>query len=269
MARAPARTATTRRHFLESVGGGMLVAGLGATLSHDLGVRTAFADEGDDSLAFGKYDALVDLLQSTPPDKLQPILIEKLNRGETDLKQLTAAGALANAETFGGEDYVGFHTAMAMLPALADDRPAADRAPAAADPEGALSQLAADSAIRRRLEEDAARAARGRGSDRRERRAVESPFATPAAWPMSSKAEKLFATLANAPLDDAFNVLQPVMQDDINVHRFVFAHRTHGLAELLGKDYAYTILRQCVRFCCSHEQGRGSTRSTPSRRSAP
>jgi hypothetical protein len=70
------------------------------------------------------------------------------------------------------------------------------------------------------------------------------------------RAEKLFAPLANAPLDEAFNVLQPVMQDDINVHRFVFAHRTRGLADLLGKDYAYTILRQCVHFCCNHEQDR-------------
>ena len=32
--------------------------------------------------------------------------------------KIDPAGALANAETFGGEDYVGFHTAMAMLPAL-------------------------------------------------------------------------------------------------------------------------------------------------------
>jgi hypothetical protein len=78
--------ATTRRNFLEAVGCGMLVAGLGPSLSRDLGCRTAFADEGGDSLAFGKYDALVDLLQSTSPDELQPILIEKLNRGETDLK---------------------------------------------------------------------------------------------------------------------------------------------------------------------------------------
>jgi hypothetical protein len=70
------------------------------------------------------------------------------------------------------------------------------------------------------------------------------------------KAERLFAPLANAKLDDAFNALQPVMQDEINVHRFVFAHRTRGLAELLGKDYAYTILRQCVRFSCSHDQSR-------------
>jgi hypothetical protein len=28
------------------------------------------------------------------------------------------------------------------------------------------------------------------------------------------------------------------------------------LAQLLGKDHAYTILRQCVRFCCEHERPR-------------
>ena len=70
------------------------------------------------------------------------------------------------------------------------------------------------------------------------------------------KAERLFAPLANARLDDAFNTLLPTMQDEINVHRFVFAHRTRGLADLLGKDYAYTILRQCVHFSCNHEQSR-------------
>ena len=59
-------SATTRREFLESVGRGMLVAGLGASLCHDLGFRSAFADEGAGSLSFGRYDALVDLLQSTP-----------------------------------------------------------------------------------------------------------------------------------------------------------------------------------------------------------
>jgi hypothetical protein len=70
------------------------------------------------------------------------------------------------------------------------------------------------------------------------------------------RAEKLFASQAKASPEDALNVLQPVMQDDINVHRFVFAHRTYGLAGLLGKEHAYTILRQCVRFCVNHEQGR-------------
>ena len=110
--------ANTRRAFLESVGCGMLVAGLGPTLAQELGFSTAFAREGDASLAFGRYDGLVDLLQSTPLDRLQPKLVGMLNSGETNLKDLMAAGALANAEAFGGEDYTGFHTAMAMLPAL-------------------------------------------------------------------------------------------------------------------------------------------------------
>ena len=54
-------------------------------------------------------------------------------------------------------------------------------------------------------------------------------------------------TLANASPQDAFNALQPAVQDDINVHRFVFAHRTYGLVGLLGNEYAHTLLRQSVR----------------------
>ena len=106
-----------RRAFLDQVGRGMLTVGLGASLAGELGFSTAAAAESEDQLSFGIYDGLVDLLQSTPPDELQRILVQRLNRGEVDLRQLTAAAALANAETFGGQDYVGFHTAMAMLPA--------------------------------------------------------------------------------------------------------------------------------------------------------
>src|SRR5204863_6786841 len=39
-------------------------------------------------------------------------------RMKADLRQLVAAAALANARTFGGEDYVGFHTMMALAPSL-------------------------------------------------------------------------------------------------------------------------------------------------------
>jgi hypothetical protein len=67
--------------------------------------------------------------------------------------------------------------------------------------------------------------------------------------------ESLLASVADSPRD-AFNALQPAMQDDLNVHRFVFAHRTYGLVGLLGKEYSYSLLRQCVRFCANHEQGR-------------
>src|SRR6185436_3995059 len=66
--------------------------------------------------------------------------------------------------------------------------------------------------------------------------------------------EKLLAGVSS-PLD-AFNALQPAIQDDLNVHRFVFAHRTYGLVGLLGEEYSYSMLRQCVRLCADHERQR-------------
>src|SRR5687767_15186998 len=56
-------------------------------------------------------------MQETPADHLLGKLAEKLQSG-TDLRTLVAAAALANARTFGGEDYVGFHTMMALAPAF-------------------------------------------------------------------------------------------------------------------------------------------------------
>src|SRR5262249_1040469 len=67
------------------------------------------------------------------------------------------------------------------------------------------------------------------------------------------QAERLFGTLADGSTQDAFNALQPAVQDDINVHRFVFAHRTYGLVGLLGVEYADTLLRQSVRQMVSFE----------------
>ena len=245
--------ATTRRSFLESVGSGMLVAGLGSSLVKDLGFSTAFAEDGPDSLKFGEYDALVDLMQSTPAEKLQPILVEKLARGETNLRQLIGAGALANAETFGGEDYVGFHTAMAMLPALQ----MIDCLPSERRPLPILKVLYRNAQQIQEL---------GGCSKKtlREMHAAEEATVDDVAIGIRDacrrvdlqQADKLFAPMAQASLVDAFNTLQPAMQDDVNVHRFVFAYRTQGLAGLLGKEHAYTILRQCVRFCCNDEQAR-------------
>jgi hypothetical protein len=246
-------TPTTRRDFLNSVGRGMLVAGLGASLVHDLGFSPAHANEEPAPLSFGKFDSLVDLLQSTPADKLQPLLVEKLNCGEANLTQLIAAGALANAETFGGEDYVGFHTAMAMLPALQ----MTEQLPSERQPLPILKVLYRNT---QQIQEF------GGASKKtlREMHAAEEATVENAGVAIRdacravdvAKAEKLFAPLAKANLEEAFNVLQPAMQDDINVHRFVFAHRTYGLANLLGPEHAYTILRQCTHFCISHEQGR-------------
>src|SRR5580765_8507053 len=107
----------SRRHFLADVGRGMLVASIGYNAANELGLAPAFAAEAPDTLDFGSLESLVRLMQETPADKLLPALAAKLKSG-TDLRQLVAAGALANARTFGGEDYVGFHTMMALAPSL-------------------------------------------------------------------------------------------------------------------------------------------------------
>lgn len=242
-----------RRAFLESVGCGMLVAGLGSTLAQELGLAGTLAADAPKELSFGPYDALIDLMQSTPPEKLQPLLVEKLKRGDTDLKQLTAAAALANAEAFGGEDYTGFHTAMAMLPAL--------------NMVGLLSSERQPLPILKVIYRNSSQIQALGGPSKktlREMHAAEEATVENRAIAIrdacrigdTDKAERLFAPLATASLDESFNTLQPLMQDDINVHRFVFAHRTRGLAELLGHDHVYTILRQCVHFSCNHEQDR-------------
>jgi len=107
----------TRREFLADVGRGMLVATVGCAAATELGLAPAFAADAPDTLDFGSLEPLVRFMQETPPDKLLAGLTAKLQSG-ADLRRLVAAGALANARTFGGEDYVGFHTMMALAPSL-------------------------------------------------------------------------------------------------------------------------------------------------------
>src|SRR5687768_2258028 len=107
----------TRRDFLAEVGRGMLVATVGYEVATDLGLASLAAEEVSDALSFGPLESLVCLMQETPADRLLPKLVEQLRSG-VDLRTLTRGAALANARTFGGEDYVGFHTMMALAPAL-------------------------------------------------------------------------------------------------------------------------------------------------------
>src|SRR5438105_1417428 len=110
-------TQRTRREFLRDVGTGAVVASVGSGLAADLGFSSAFADQGPERLTFGSLEPLVSLMQETPAARLIPLVVERLRQG-TALCDITAAAALANARTFGGEDYVGFHTMMAMAPAF-------------------------------------------------------------------------------------------------------------------------------------------------------
>src|SRR5262245_22762832 len=97
-------TAFTRRDFFAEVGRGMVVASVGYSMASELGLAPAFAAEVPDNLQFGPLEPLVELMQETPATKLVPVLVEKLRSG-VELRRLVAAAALANARTFGGEDY--------------------------------------------------------------------------------------------------------------------------------------------------------------------
>jgi hypothetical protein len=71
------------------------------------------------------------------------------------------------------------------------------------------------------------------------------------------RAEQTFAAMAQGSLEDAYNGLQHVVQDYINVHRVVLAWRSWALLDLTGKEHAHTLLRQSVRFCVDEEKGAG------------
>ncbi|MEE8105198.1 MAG: hypothetical protein V3T86_06660 [Planctomycetota bacterium] len=240
----------TRREFLGDVGRSMLVAGIGGTLVSELGLMPALA--GDNTLSFGRFEPLARLMQETPPDKLQRLLVEKLSAG-TSLRDLIAAGALANARTFGGQDYVGYHAAMALMPAyqIAQEMPTKSRA---------LPVLKV-------LYRNTARI-QARGGRRNEVLHTVGP--APEAAPLALRsairrrdmdgAERLFAKLAQRTPKDAFNDLQQIVQDDINVHRIVLAWRAWDLLRLTGEEHAHTMLRQSVRFCVHEERERVSKR---------
>ncbi|HET6326089.1 MAG TPA: hypothetical protein VFG04_15535 [Planctomycetaceae bacterium] len=246
---------SSRREFLSDVGRGMLAAGLGTSLANDLGFSTAFAAQGADSIPLGQYTALVELMRNTPAEKLQPVLATKIVKGETDLKSLTAAAALANAVTFGGCDYVGFHTAMAMLPALGMS--------------GLLAGNRQPLPVLKVIYRNAQQIQSVGGASKTELHAIHAAEHAEhvAVGDVSTQirdacrrvdpkqGEELLATVGADPLD-MFNALQPAVQDDLNVHRFVFAHRTYGLVKLLGAEYSYSLLRQCVRLCADHERQR-------------
>ncbi len=67
-------------------------------------------------------------------------------------------------------------------------------------------------------------------------------------------AERAFAALASGPLDEAYNDLQLVVQDYVDVHRVVLAWRSWALLDFTGKEHAHTLLRQSVRFCVDEEK---------------
>ena len=245
-------TNRNRREFLAEVGQGMLVASVGAALATDLGLAPAFAGEAREALSFGDREPLVALMQETPAAKLLPILAGKLKDG-TDLRTLVAAAALANARTFGGQDYDGYHAFMALVPALqmARELPKDQQAlPVFKVLYRNTNRMQAVGGRTREVLHPVA--------------ATELPKDRPGGEVLRDAtrkhdikaAEGTFATLAHGSAEDAFNDLLYSVQDEMNVHRVVLVWRAWATLDLAGKEQAHTLLRQSVRFCCT-EGNRG------------
>lgn len=239
-----------RREFMAHVGRGMLVASVGATLASDMGLSPARAFDGEDRLSFGPREALVDLMQQTPIDRLLPLLVDKIHAG-VELRELVASAALANARKFGGEDYIGFHTLMALAPAwnMSQER---------SGPSSALPVLKVLYRNTSRLQETG-------GTKDEVLHSLPALAGTAGGTPETALrdavraqdmqgAENTFATLSLGSAEDAFNALLLAVEDNTEVHRVVLPYRAFALLDLVGREQAHTMLRQSVRYCVTNEK---------------
>jgi len=224
----------------------MLVATVGYELAEELGLASELPDAGSNALSFGSLEPLVCLMQQTPASRIMPELVKQLGAG-TDLRRLTAAAALANARTFGGEDYVGFHTMMALAPAFH----MAQELPVELQPLPVFKVLYRNT---NRIQE------RG-GRSQEVLHTVEPGSQPPGREQLReairrrdvNEAERRFARLSQDSPDDAFNELLLAVQDHTEVHRVVLPYRAWDLLGLIGQEQAQTLLRQSVRYCVKAE----------------
>jgi hypothetical protein len=249
----------SRREFLADVGKGMLIAGVGPALAADLGLASARAADGPDRLTFGDREPLVSLMEDTPADKLLPVLVEKLKAG-INLDTLVAAAALANARTFGGHDYDGYHAFMALMPSyqMAAELPEGRR------PLPVLKVLYRNS---NRIQQFGGRAKEMlhavTAADLPKDHDTGEVLRDAIRKSDVDGAEHIFAAMAKGPIGEAYNHLQYTVQDEIDVHRVVLAWRAWVVLDLAGKEQAHTLLRQSVRFCCDEENGDKKAGRTP------
>jgi len=230
------------------LGKGMIAAAVGSTLAGDLGFALGAEDPGH--ITFGDLEPLVSFLQETPADKLLPKVAEKLKSG-TDLKTFVSAAALANARAFGGEDYIGFHTLMALAPAykMANDETKAERRALPV-----MKVLVRNSARLQALggkkaevlkPVEAGKLAPDKSGGEQLRAAVRSKD--------MAASEATFAALAAGKPEDALNALLFAVDDATEVHRVVLVSRAWDLINFVGTERAHTLLRQSVHYCVKSE----------------
>ena len=243
----------TRREFLAEVGRGTLVATLGTGLATDLEMASAADQVPTGRLTFGNLEPLVALMQETPVAQLISKLSLKQREG-VDLRTLIQASALANVRTFGGEDYIGFHTMMALAPAwhMSRELPA-DRA--------ALPAYKVMYRNTARINEfggpmaEKLKAIPARGSESAERPTGEQLRELVRGKDMA-RADACLAAIGSdqAHAEDAFNAALYAVGDNTEVHRTVLPYRSWDLLDVIGKDYAQVLLRQSVHYCVKSER---------------
>ncbi|MGE3804960.1 MAG: hypothetical protein AB7K24_09840 [Gemmataceae bacterium] len=233
-----------RREFLADVGRGMLAAGLGPALIADLGLGSVEGAEPA-PLQFGAIEPLVCFMQETPINKLLPALAEKQKAG-TSLRELVGAAALANARTFGGEDYIGFHTIMAMAPAYS----------MAQELSGSRQALPVFKVLYRNTNRIQQKGGRSKEVLQPVKAGPLPEGKNPGDLLMDqvqrkdlAAAEGTLAALAGQSPELAYNTLLHVVEDGQEVHRINLAYRAWDLLSIVGKEHAETMLRQSVHYC--------------------
>lgn len=237
-----------RRRFLADVGRSMLVASVGSSLAFDLQLASAADGDGLERLTFGSRERMVDQLQSLSPERMLRMVVDEL-KGGVALKEVVAVAALANARAFAGEDYVGFHTLMALRPALTMSEELTG--PAAALP--VLKVLYRNSS---RIAEagvhatDALRPVAG-ASDR----TGGAPAIREAVHGRNrDAAERALSASTSHSAETGFNDLLPTVEEGAEVHRVVLAARAWDMIALVGEENATTMLRQSLRYCLKNEE---------------
>jgi hypothetical protein len=256
----------SRRNFLKQLSGGMFLSTLGVGLSSELGLAstTWLEDESSRELDFGGLSRWADLLTHTPLKKLQPALVREFEAGAKPA-QLIAAGALANARAFGGEDYEGYHAFMALMPSYE----------MSTEMEGRESWLPVMKVLYRTT-------ARIQKLDRDEYPMLKSHPKAMSIDPKGpvdgravvacvklenkAEAEARFDSLVRKDAKAAVEQLIPVVCEEVDVHRVVLAWRGWDLLRLTGPEHARTLMRQSIRQCVERE---ANMRQDPIRQGLP
>lgn len=239
-----------RRQFLANVGRGALVAAIGPAVAFELGLtpKNAFAEDVQESLHFGPLEPLVCELQETPLARLQPLLVEKARQG-ISVKTLVGAAALANARTFGGEDYIGFHTFMALAPAYR----MSNLMPKGAELLPVLKVLYRNT---KRIQEVGGRSHEvlHRLPQPSSAQELDGSLYKLVRAKETARAEQVFAALVAKDPQSGLDAILPSVQDNPEVHRTVLPFRAWDMVDIVGVEHALTLLRQSLRYCLTAYQ---------------